>query len=158
VLAIDRTPGDKSSTGPVCQVDSILVEDNQVAGLDHTGSGAASVGTINGTEVTGCIAVDFGEGAAVTSLTLRMLPVADACTTACAGSGCASNSAAGVFGGATLDTLQHFTDITLTGVALQDYDVTIPKDMVARFAMVCRSPSGSEANDIAVDAISGTCR
>src|SRR5262245_20694682 len=83
---------DDSDAGltPACNPNNALVLDGKVAGLDRNDPGGATliVSDDGATDVSSCLAVDFGAPLSVTSIQVHATAVDNACGVACSSGGC----------------------------------------------------------------------
>ncbi len=152
MLAFDATPS--GTTGSACGVANLLADDGLVAGLDRPSSGSGSVA---GKEVTQCVGADFGEGASLSTIVLRMGPGGNACNgfpCQMGPAGCGTGNVVSVFAGPTMSSLRSVPDVELTSAALADYDAPVKQ---ARFVVVCRQSWGQARDDVLVDSIATRC-
>jgi hypothetical protein len=144
VTVFDATPA--GTCGSVCTASNALASDGAWAGLDCTGGGFA---TIDGVDVTACIAADFGTVVNLDPVIVRARSIDNACGTACS-TGCNTGDAMLVFYGSTLGVYQYATAVTLVAT-FNDYPVTL--GIAARYVLICRNGSGQFRDDVAVDSI-----
>jgi hypothetical protein len=143
---------DKPDATPPCKSGNVLVTDDKGTGLDVLDYGQFE--SLAGTLVTSCVGVEFA--APLTTVTVRLRAVANACGRACMGTTCGTGRFAVAFLGATRDTLRLTGgDVNVTG-AFENYPLsTKPTD---RVAVVCRFASSADKDDIEVDSILGGCQ
>lgn len=156
IQAFDINPD--AATGTTCNIANVLDDDGQIAALDWSGNGTHP---IDGHDVTGCIAAQFSDGVVLASLNMKMHPVASGCGQACTAggeNGCGTGWKVSIFAGASLDTLKWLQELTLTQADPFEYKVVVYKNFGANVVAVCREPTPATGDDIAIDALSGTCR
>jgi hypothetical protein len=143
--------GDIPDATPPCNAGNVLVTDDKGAGLDRIYDGLFT--NLAAKAVTSCIGVEFG--APLTSVTIRLRAVANACGRACAAAECGQGRSAVVFVGATRGALRTLGDIP-ADVAFRDFSVDVtPTD---RVAVVCRSAASANKDDVEVDSIVAGCQ
>jgi hypothetical protein len=146
----DPLAGQADATAP-CNAGNLLATDGKGVGLDVLDYGQFV--TLAGETVTGCIAVEFA--VPLTSITVRMRAVANACGRACAAGLCGQGRFAAAFLGATRATLRSTgNDINMDDV-FHDYPVqALTTD---RVVVICRFANSADKDDIEVDSIVGGC-
>jgi hypothetical protein len=154
VEAWDITPDD--SVGKVCDFGNILDDDGNVAGLDRLNEGTHKVA---GRDVNGCVAVEFGDNITIQSLIVKMRPVGAGCGHACTPGkdGCGTGWKVALFVGETYEKLEFLQQLSLTTADMFEYRVAVHESYKARFGVVCREPTPTGGDDIAIDSIAGLC-
>ncbi|MBX3227541.1 MAG: hypothetical protein KIT84_14395 [Labilithrix sp.] len=144
--------------GLTCNVENVLVQDGQLAGLDRL---RGEEMLLDGKRVTGCIGVDFGAVVQLTGVRVLAAPSASACGAA---TPCLEGSDAGCGTGRTLGTYAGLDRASLTkGDVITAIEA--PGEYTARFAAardvqvvaICREGWGSDRDDVNVDVITGVC-
>lgn len=154
IQAFDRTG---EGGGAACDVGTVLDDDGAPATL---GRPAAGTHTIDGREVTGCVAVEFGEGIELSAIIMKMRPVSGGCGHQCKEErgGCGSGGTVILFTGQTsLESLTFLQTMALTEKELFEYSVSVRKEKKARFAVVCRDASPESHDALAIEQIAGRC-
>ncbi len=147
VAVFDPIPG--SGNIPACHVENALRTDGVGAGLDHEGEAFT---TINGTEVTSCIAARFDT--ALASATVRIRAVANACGHGCDGDACGTGRSASTFAGVDFATALNLGDVTVTDT-FAPYERTLMGN--DRLVVICRTTNGPGRDDLEIDSFVGNC-
>jgi len=160
IRAFDATPPEVDAGTPsACSIDSVLVEDGIVAGLDRNGTAYKS---IDGQGIVSCIGVEMAPGVVIDRVLVRARAAGDACGgSPCDPStpgGCGSGHSFPIYVGTTATDLVMAMNGNDVNATLQTIDVPAPATVSARFVVVCRSTWGLERDDIAVDSIAAICR
>lgn len=155
VDAYDINPDGES--GQACQIANVLDDDGDVAGLDAP---TDKTHEVDGRAVTGCIAAEFGEGITLTSLTMKMRPTAQGCTHECTPGedGCGTGVRLDIFGGPSIKGLKFIQELPLTTKDLFEYRIALYSQQQVRFVAVCRQPTPTTGDDVAIDTIYGFCK
>lgn len=155
VRAFDATPAAAADLGNTCNLQAVLVEDGQVAGLDRRGDPYA---VIDGQGVVACVGVEMPEGTVIDRVLVRVSAVGNACGGACVPASCGTGRSFPIYVGTSETSLVMAKNGNEASSAPTTLDVPVPVTVSARFVVVCRSTWGTERDDIAVDSIAAICR
>jgi hypothetical protein len=155
VRAFDATPAAAAALGNTCNLQAVLVEDGQVAGLDRKGDAYAD---IDGQGVVACVGVEMPEGTVIDRVLVRVSAVGNACGGACELATCGTGRSFPIYVGTSETNLVMAKNGNEASAAPTTLDVPAPVTVSARFVVVCRSIWGAERDDIAVDSIAAICR
>jgi len=141
----------RSASGLVCSPAHILNEDGRLVGLasaEHPFFTAVTIGTTN---VTDCLAVDFGATFDVSELRVVAQSTGDICGDTC-GSVCGS--------GAELVALGSTDGIDYRLLGRTRVAATLESHVIAatgtvRFALFCKGESGPQSDNIGIDFVEG---
>ncbi len=156
IEAFDINPD--PATGTACDVANVLDDDGNAAGLAWSGG---SSWKLAGTDVTGCVVAEFGDGITLDSLKMKMRPIAGACGHSCTeggDEGCGTGWKVSIFAGPSIEKLKWVQQLSLTQAEPFEYSVFVYDTFKAKFVAVCREPTAATGDDIAIDALFGTCR
>lgn len=144
-----------SGASDACSIDSVLVEDGNVAGLDRGAPLACGVLWDSAEGSCGCIAIDLGAVQPVGQVNVVAVGTADACGTPCT-TACNSGDEFALLSGTTEGTYTPFahTNIDTAGLALYSTSLGLP----ARYIVVCRVSWGAERDDVAIDLLQAICQ
>ena len=155
IEAFDINPDE--ATGKACNVGNLLDEGGSFAAIDWPGGGTHEIA---GRAVTGCVAAEFSDGVTLSSLSMKMRPVANGCGHACTpgDDGCGSGWKLSVFAGPSLEKLDFLQVLSLTTADFFEYRIAVYERFKAKFVASCREPTPAAGDDIAIDSIYGFCR
>jgi len=155
IEAFDINPDE--ATGKACNVGNLLDEGGSFAAIDWPGGGTHEIA---GRAVTGCVAAEFSDGVTLSSLSMKMRPVANGCGHACTpgDDGCGSGWKLSVFAGPSLEKLDFLQVLSLTTADFFEYRIAVYERFKAKFVAICREPTPAAGDDIAIDSIYGFCR
>ncbi|MBX3220036.1 MAG: hypothetical protein KF795_05910 [Labilithrix sp.] len=145
------------ATGAACNVGNVLDDDGSFAALDWQGGGTHK---LDGRDVTGCLAAEFGDDITLSSLSMKMRPVGTGCGHACTpgDEGCGSGWKVSIFAGPSIAKLGFLQQLSLTTGDFFEYRIAVYDRFKAKFIAICREPTPAEGDDVAIDSIYGFCR
>lgn len=154
VEAFDINP--EEASGTTCNIGNVLDEDGSFAALDWSGDATHK---IDGRDVTGCLAAEFGDGITIKSLSMKMRPVSSGCGHACTpgDEGCGNGWKLSVFAGPSLEELGFLQELELTKTEFFEYRIQVAQRFKAKFVAICRAPTPAAGDDLAIDSLYGFC-
>ncbi len=155
VAITDATPA--GAEGTSCDHESALADDGTPAIASWAGP---SKGTIDSIDVGGCLLAQFGTGVKLKSLTMKLRPVAGGCGHTCSpgDEGCGTGWGVELFAGTSPKKLKHVQTLTLTTGDFFEYRVAVSASYAAKYMAICKAPTGTDTDDIALDSVYGFCR
>jgi hypothetical protein len=144
--------GEDHAKGTACNVANVLDEDANFAGLDWSGTGTRTLGDH---EVSGCVAIEFSDGVTLSSLSMKLRPVATGCDHPCAQGECGKGRKVSLFAGPSIEKLEFMQVLPLVGADFKEYRVSIYERIQAKFVAICREPIPGD--DIAIESVYGFC-
>lgn len=152
--AFDINPD--ATSGEACDVANVLDEDGNFAALDAP---SAATHELAGRAVTGCLAAEFSEGVTLASLTMKMRPIGQGCGHACTpgDDGCGTGWKVSLFAGPSLAKLEFVQELSLTTRDFFEYRVVLYERYKARFVAICREPTPTTGDDVAIESLYGFC-
>jgi len=133
--------------GAVCNPGDALLLDGKVVGVAYP-SNVATVDSIDGVEVVGCLRFDFGSAVQAESLRVVAAGVEQTCGGSCVGNTCGTGDDIEIFTGTNGTSWTHLGDAALTAT-LANHEMATGRSL--RYVLACRAAWGYKRDHLEID-------